>query len=110
MDSLKYENFIRTAFGYVLNSDRKMIEKSEDPAELAYAGYFTIGNINKVKAATAYAMSVYRAVIVDSHNCSEDDYDIIENLIGIVINAESLSAISEAIDQFKSQIVRKYLN
>ncbi|NYF23927.1 hypothetical protein [Sporosarcina sp. JAI121] len=54
MNGLRYELFIRGAFG----SD---VERAGDPAQLAESGLFDIASeISKVKAATVYAMVIYK--------------------------------------------------
>jgi hypothetical protein len=54
MNGLTYENFIRGAFG-------RDVERAGDLAQLAEAGIFEVqSELPQVKAATAYAMAIYK--------------------------------------------------
>ena len=101
---LEYELFVRGAFEYVLG---KFPDRAGDPAGLADTTIFSDIYLPQAKAATAYAMEIYCRKIEDS-NIDEDEKASIEGFTGKAIDAESLSDLSDLIDEFNIAVVNKY--
>ncbi|WP_342497858.1 hypothetical protein [Bacillus sp. FSL L8-0654] len=109
MDALIYENFVRGAFGYVLNEDKKMLDRSGDPARLADAGYFRTAKLNELKAAVTYSMSIYNFQIREYHEPTEDDYGLTSYFVQAVNDAVNPSEILDLINRYKQELKVKYL-
>lgn len=102
-----YELFIRRAFG--ISMDRKLIDKSEDPASLANADYFKIADeISLVKAGIAYAMSIYVFHARNYKNLSNSEHNKMMEYINSVQNATSHKQILELIQSFDEEVVNAY--
>lgn len=85
---MRYELFIRGAFG-------SEVERMGDPAQLAEAGLFNISaEINKIKAATAYAMVIYK------NNSRDTDSERMEEFIDEVMYATDFEQIDSIIREF----------
>jgi hypothetical protein len=88
MNGLRYENFVRGAFG-------NNVERAGDPAQLAEAGIFDIvSELPKVKAATAYAMAIYKLGL--SHEVEEQ----MDRIISEVIIANNCERVAILITEF----------
>jgi phage shock protein A len=88
MNGLRYENFVRGAFG-------NDVERAGDPARLAEAGIFEIeSELPKVKAATAYAMAIYKLEF--SHEVEEQ----MDRIITEVIAADNSEQVATLINEF----------
>ncbi|MCY7919545.1 hypothetical protein [Bacillus vallismortis] len=102
-----YERFIRRAFGISMN--RKLIDKSKDPASLADAAYFNIADeISLVKAGVAYAMSIYVFHARNYKNLSSSEDNKMMEYINSVQNATSHKEILELIQSFDEEVVNAY--
>lgn len=90
MNGLRYEVFIRGAFG----SD---VERAGDPAKLAESGLFDIvSEISKVKAATVYAMVIYK------NKSSSNVRERMEEIIDEVMQTTTSQQIDSLIREFNS--------
>lgn len=103
----EYEHFIRGAFEKSLNQS---IERRRDPAGLADADTFKTQNINRVKAAVAYAMEIFNYEIFEENDLSDEEYNLMNELVTNIIEAGELNTISDTIDKYKAVFFKKYLN
>jgi hypothetical protein len=88
MNGLRYENFVRGAFG-------NFVERAGDPAQLAEAGLFEItSELPNVQAATAYAMAIYKLEF--SHEVEEQ----MSRIISEVISTNNSEQVATLINEF----------
>lgn len=102
---MKYEGFVRGAFS--LNNEES-INRGEDPAHLAEAGYWNLNNVDKVKTGTAYAMAIYNAHIIEVLSREELGEEVyakiyyeLEDLLHDVLQATDLLSISTTLDKYQ---------
>ena len=103
--AMLYEKFIKLAFKL---GTGKSISRWGDPARLANTDTFSSGNLYEVKAGTAYSMQIFIAKL--DRNLIKDDEarNQIELHLRLVIDAETVHAISEAIKRFWRNVIDHY--
>ncbi|AQM59981.1 hypothetical protein [Clostridium baratii] len=101
-----YEGFIRRAFS--LNKST-LIERFGDPAELANTDVFDVDCIEKVKAAVAYSMQIFKKNITANNDLSSADIENMDLITQNVINAVDKNTIYNLIVDFDSRYVQPYV-
>lgn len=101
---MEYEHFLRGAFGL---QSGILIDRYGDPAGAADTDSFTPNDIEGVKAATAYAMMIYRRDLVNKRAVPESDHIRLDNFVKAVINSSSLEDISGQITGFNESFVNR---
>ncbi|MDA2236367.1 hypothetical protein CN952_06015 [Bacillus cereus] len=104
--ALRYETFIRRAFGA---QDGEMLERWGDPAKMANTDYFSDHHFNEVKATTGYAMLTFNAYIQQNTDVNPQDSQRMNSIVSDVINASDLTAIATLIDEYVNNIERVYI-
>lgn len=99
--AMKYEGFIRAAFELALE---KRIGRLEDPAGFADTDTFTNGNLPVVKAATGYAVGIYRNYIKKK---PETMNDTCANYLCRIISAAHVAEIAKIIQEFNAEVVEQ---
>lgn len=99
--AMEYEWFIRTAFGLALD---KRVERFEDPAGFADTDTFTNGNLPVVKAATGYAVGIYRNHIKTN---PETINDTCANYLCRIMSAVHVNEIANIIQEFNAEVVEQ---
>ncbi|MBF0611591.1 MAG: hypothetical protein HQL55_10755 [Magnetococcales bacterium] len=102
MDALKYEDFMRRAFGLALN-DGIMIERWGDPAKWADTDVFEYENINKVKAGLIYAIGIICSEVKE-HKCDA----LCDEYINNIAKAKSKTDILQIIKSFDDHVGKMY--
>lgn len=105
-DSLEYESFLRWAFGLQRNIH---VDRWGDPAQVADTDFFAENNLEGVKAATAYAMLIYKNDIVNKYSdIPSAEYERLKNFVVNVVRAESVIEVSGLITGFNESFVDRF--
>lgn len=105
MFALSYETFVRGAFSL---DSATLIDRSQDPAMVAEADYWRIGDLSKVKAGAAYAIVAYSNHILEKCGLEDDDDSLHSNLedsLSRTFNTSTLEELQSIIEE-----VRRYVN
>lgn len=99
MSTLKYEGFVRAAFGQF--NDGKVVglcDRWGDPAMLANQGLCDfISNLHLVKSATAYSACIFKSKFPEELMTAEKEMEW-NAAIKNILSAESFNDIEECID------------
>ncbi|HWO75580.1 MAG TPA: hypothetical protein VNM69_06610 [Bacillus sp. (in: firmicutes)] len=108
-DALRYENFIRFAFG--IHQGTNDVERGEDPARLAEAGIFNSpSDLTRVKVGVSYAMEVLSSHIKNGDfNLTDDEYNRMSTILDEVLNASNHTEVSQLIEEYKDRFFNRYL-
>lgn len=105
-DALDYEHFVCNAFA---TKQRQAVGRYGDPATLADTDVFITSNLSRVKAATIYAMEIYRTEVQNSGHITDPVEDArLDAFADSIISATSLAAISTKIKEFEQTVIGKY--
>ena len=108
MPAMKYETFLRRAFGL---GKGNMIDRWGDPASLANTDNFTDSNINSVKAGVAYAIEIFNQEIINNVKIEDDkEFERIESFTGKIISATSIQDVSTLIKNYVDSVELKYFD
>lgn len=107
MENFKYEMFVRSAFSYALKED---IERCGDPAELANTDSFNDDNIDSVKSAIGYCMSIFNKDILGIISNDYDEMERVENFVKNIIRANTLLDIYSTLEDYNNTVKDKYYN
>lgn len=98
MEDLKYEDFVRGAFGNV--------ERGEDPAHLANQDYIRNKNdfaLNKAKAAVAYSIAIYNNKFFEEQKvCDAYDFVAMNDYLVETFNVKSYSELEAIINVYNA--------
>ena len=113
-DSNKYELFLKRAFGTGKTKiSIDVIDEYGDPAGSAIESAFSQDNIDNVKAAVSYSISIFtNAISSHSKKYTSEDSDSVDNFFNRFMDrtfkATPLEDIEEIIDEFENQVITKY--
>jgi len=105
-DAVRYEDFIKVAFGIQKGC---IIERREDPAGLAEADYFRdLNNLPQVKTGVAYAIEIYNNYMLSNFadKIDPDDFEAMRSMTEKVLAASSHDEIIQLIDEFEKYIAK----
>jgi hypothetical protein len=104
----RYEDFVRGAFTL---ASSKQVGRGEDPAHLGDTDRFTAREIDSVKAAVGYSMSIFVTRIENGvSGLSDAEMSSLDSFVPQVIKASSLADIDKIIADFDSNVVNKYFS
>jgi hypothetical protein len=110
MEALRYESLLRWAFGFARNG--RMLDRWEDPAGMANAGEFSAGNLDTVKAGTAYAMEIFTRAVIKHHSgrgtLSDAEYGRLQAFTSSVINAPDMATVGQLIKDYRDTVQDVY--
>lgn len=105
MENLKYEYFVRGAFGN--------IERGEDPAHLANQDYMRNKNdfaLNKAKAAVAYSIAIYNNKFYEEQKvCDAEEFVVMNDYLADTFNVKSYDELEAIINEYNSFMREVYL-
>ncbi|MDR1245412.1 MAG: hypothetical protein LBK57_00075 [Clostridiales Family XIII bacterium] len=108
-NALKYEYFVRRAFGDV--NQTSMVERGGDPASIAEADYFNScinDSLNRIKIGTGYAIAIFNHRYTETKALVDpDDYNKMEEFLEKILLSASASDVIDVIEayiQFESHI------
>lgn len=113
-DSKKYELFLKRAFGTGKTQFTiDVIDEYDDPAGSAIESDFSQDNINNVKAAVSYSISIFtNAICSHSKKYSSEDSDRVDDFFNQFMDrtfkATTIEDIEVIIDEFENQVISKY--
>lgn len=99
-DGLKYETFVRCAFG--INSDSP-VERGGDLAGLAEADIFSgAGNLPRAKIGAAYAVAIYNRHILNNGDIeiADNDYQRMVDIFDEIVTSTTLSELIQLVDEY----------
>ena len=105
--AIRYELFVRNAFGYKLG---KEIQRAGDPKGLADADLFNNSNIQQVKTAVVDSMRIYIDDIIPKKQPGIDERKSFNKIIIDVEDAPNIKVISKLIETFSDEVIDKYYN
>ncbi|MCL9970362.1 hypothetical protein MX569_07080 [Anoxybacillus kestanbolensis] len=106
MEKLSYENFVRTAFEFYSG---KPVDRWGDPASLANTDYYDDDSLSRVKAAVSYSMEIFNNYIREQHCVPVSDYNLMDQILDSVINAQNTAQITALINQYITSLYNKYI-
>lgn len=104
--AMNYESFIRMAFGLKGNNG-VMVDRWGDPAQNANTDHFHDSRLSSVKATVSYAMEIFNTAICEEKQIG--DNEVFSKFVEDVINAPDLQTIDQLIDDYRNQIIDKYV-
>jgi hypothetical protein len=108
MMALRYETFIKDAFGYA--SGGKIVERWGDPAGIANTDNFDDMYINSVKAGVSYSVEIFSNAVINKGTLSDSEVARLENFTKQVIDATNVIDINSIIKDFDNTVIKKYFN
>ena len=102
LEGKAYEDFLRDAFGVPTGTS---VDRWGDPARVANTDNFNEDSLNIVKAATVYAMTIYRNHVKKT---TDADRSRVAKSISDVMDSSKLADISTCIADFERLFVNKY--
>lgn len=108
MMALRYETFMREAFGYA--NDGKIVERWGDPAGIANTDNFDDQYLDSVKAGVSYSVEIFSNAVINKGSLSDSEHVRLENFTKQVIDATNVIDINSIIEDFDETVVKKYFD
>ena len=108
MMALRYEMFLREAFGYA--SDGMITARWGDPAGIANTDNFDDVYINSVKAGVSYSVEIFSTAVINKGALLDSEVARLESFTKQVIDANNVLDINSIIEDFDITVIEKYFD
>jgi hypothetical protein len=106
MEEMKYEDFLRKAFGI---SEGMITERGGDPARLADVAIFNLGNLVKMKIGVGYSMEIFNFWVINAHtDMDSEKAEMIKSFPRRVLESSNSSQILALIEEYQNAVVDEY--